>query len=109
MKKQKICIVGDGLAGLTVALSLEARNMDIDLYYSKSPKDKKRDSRVTAISSSNFDFLREKIGISNKKLFFPCKKIQLYFESDNRFSNFLNFLEKKNLMYIFENKKIKNE
>ena len=68
MKKQKICIVGDGLAGLTVALSLEARNMDIDLYYSKSPKDKKRDSRVTAISSSNFDFLREKIGISNKKL-----------------------------------------
>ena len=43
-----------------------------------------------------------------KKLFWPSKKINLYYETNDQKINFLNFSEdKNNLMYIFENDKIK--
>ena len=34
MKKQKICIIGDGLAGLTSTCALKNLNIDIDFYES---------------------------------------------------------------------------
>ena len=38
--------------------------------------------------------------------FWPCKKINLFYENKNKYLNFLNFEKKnKNLMYIFENLK----
>ena len=109
MKKQKICVIGDGLAGLTAALSLKTTSTDVDLYCGDNSQVKKKDTRTTAISNSNYEFIVKKIGISNKKLFWQCNKINLYFENKNRHLNFLNFKEKKNLMYIFENKKLKEE
>ena len=59
MKNQKICIVGDGLAGLTTALTLKELNIDIDLFYKKKNKNLKNDKRTTAISLSNYQFLRK--------------------------------------------------
>ena len=41
MKFQKICIIGDGLAGLTTALTLKNLNVNIDLFY-RNKKFKKR-------------------------------------------------------------------
>ena len=35
MNEQKICIIGDGLAGLTTAAILSKENVKIDLYSSK--------------------------------------------------------------------------
>ena len=35
MTKQKICIIGDGLAGLTTAAILSKQNIIIDLYAGK--------------------------------------------------------------------------
>ena len=58
MKNQKICIIGDGLAGLTTALVLKNLDLDIDLFYKKKFKVKK-DNRTTAISPSNYKFLKE--------------------------------------------------
>jgi len=109
MKKQKICVIGDGLTGLTTALSIKTSITDVDLYCGDSSKFKKNDTRTTAISKSNHDFIVNKIGISNKRLFWECNKINLYFENKNKHSNFLNFSEKENLMYIFENKKLKEQ
>ena len=44
----------------------------------------------------------------DKRLFWPSKKINLFYESNDQKINFLNFNEdKNNLMYIFENDKIK--
>ena len=44
----------------------------------------------------------------DKKLFWPSKKINLFYETNDEKINFLNFNEeKKNLMYVFENNKIK--
>ena len=44
----------------------------------------------------------------NSKLFWPSKKINLFYETSEKKINFLNFNEdKNNLMYVFENNKIK--
>ena len=108
MKKQRICIVGDGLSGLTTAIALNTLpNLEVHLISRKGSK--KQDKRTTAISESNFSFLKENINNLSKKLFWPSKNIELFYESRKENINFLNLQEKKNiLMYIFENDKIKS-
>ncbi len=109
MKYQKICIIGDGLSGLVIAASLADLDLNIDIYYQDPKTSYKRDGRTTAISESNFRFLSKKINLKNQDLFWPCKNINLFYEKDQNFLNFLNFEEKnKNLMYIFENSLFKN-
>ena len=107
MKKQRICIVGDGLSGLMTALALnKLKGLEVHLI---SRKDKHfKDKRTTAISASNYDFFNKVIDKLDKKLFWPSKKIDLFYETKDQNMNFLNFNEdSKNLMYVFENDKIK--
>lgn len=109
MKQQKICIIGDGLASLTTAAILSAENINIDIY-TGSKKNKIIDNRTTAISESNYKFIKNKLNLDNDSFFWPCKKINLFFEHDKNFINFLNFNEKnKNYMYIFQNKYLKKK
>ena len=75
MKKQKICIIGDGLSGLITTLLLGKLDLQIDLISSKLKK--KKDNRTTAISPSNHTFLSKNLFKKNSKLFFKCKKIKL--------------------------------
>ncbi len=103
MKKHKICIVGGGLTGLISALVLSERGLDIDLILENNTS-KNKDLRVTAISEKNMEFLKSTIKNINLKLFYPVKKINLFFEKSNQTKNFLNFDENKNLMYFFENR-----
>ena len=107
MKKQKICIVGDGLAGLMVALALnKLEGLEIHLISKKNKHSK--DKRTTAISASNHAFFNQVIDKLDKKLFWPSRKIDLFYERKDQKMNFLNFNEdSKNLMYVFENDKIK--
>jgi 2-octaprenyl-6-methoxyphenol hydroxylase len=107
MKKQRICIVGDGLSGLMAALALnKLEGLEVHLISRKNKHSK--DRRTTAISASNYDFFNEVINKFNKKLFWASKKIDLFYETKNHKMNFLNFNEdSKNLMYVFENDKIK--
>tara|TARA_A100001015_G_scaffold142882_1_gene158482 strand:- start:894 stop:2024 length:1131 start_codon:yes stop_codon:yes gene_type:complete len=106
MKKHKICIVGGGLTGLISALILSERGLDIDLIVENNVSNIK-DLRVTAISEKNMEFLKSTIKNINLKLFYPVKKINLFFETNNQIKNFLNFDENKNLMFFFENRLIK--
>ncbi len=108
MEKQRICIVGDGLSGLTAAIALDnLSNVDVHLISRKITK--KQDRRTTAISESNFNFLIDNFNSLNKKMFWPSKHIQLFYETNKNKINFLNISEdKNNLMYVFENDKIKN-
>ena len=104
MKTQKICIIGDGLAGLTTAIALKKLNLNIDLFYRKNNKNSKKDKRTTAISNSNYKFIIKNINLKNNNYFWPCSKINLFYEDQNKYLNFLNYNNnKKNLMYIFEN------
>ena len=107
MKKQRICIVGDGLSGLMTALALnKLEGLEVHLIFKKNKLLK--DKRTTAVSASNYDFLNAVVGKLDKKLFWPSNKINLFYETKDQNMNFLNFNEdKKNLMYIFENDKVK--
>jgi 2-polyprenyl-6-methoxyphenol hydroxylase-like FAD-dependent oxidoreductase len=109
MNVQKICIIGDGLAGLSAAIILSQENIKIDLYTGSNKKNKlKNDDRTTAISESSYQFIKKKINIKNQNIFWPSKVIKLFYEDKKNIKNFLNFEEKdKNLMYIFKNKEFK--
>ena len=107
MEKQRICIVGEGLAGLMSVIALnKLPNLEVHLITKKNGRLK--DKRTTAISSSNFNFFQDIMSEIDRKLFWPSKKINLFYETNDQKINFLNFNEeKKNLMYVFENNKIK--
>ena len=109
MKNQRICIIGDGLTGLTTCLALKNLNLDIDFYCSKKINNN-FDKRITAISDSNYSFLKKIEKKISPKIFWSCKKIKLHYENEDGLQNFLNFDDSnKDLMHIFENKKFKNE
>ena len=107
MKKQKICIVGDGLSGLMAALALNKLG-GLEVYLISKKNKHSKDKRTTAISASNYEFFNKVLDKFDKKLFWPSKNIDLFYEIKDQNINFLNFNEdKKNLMYVFENDKIK--
>ena len=107
MEKQRICIVGDGLSGLMSAIALNnLPNLEVHLIAKKNKNF--NDKRTTAISASNFNFFKGTLSRFDKKLFWPSKKINLFYETKDKKINFLNFNEEKNnLMYVFENNKVK--
>ena len=107
MTKQRICIVGDGLSGLMTALALnKLEGLEVHLIYGKNKHSK--DKRTTSISASNYEFFNAVIDKLDKNLFWPSKNIDLFYETRDQNMNFLNFNEdSKNLMYVFENNKIK--
>jgi 2-octaprenyl-6-methoxyphenol hydroxylase len=110
MKNQKICIIGDGLTGLTAALALKNLNLDIDIFYQKNNSKIKKDNRTTAISESNYQFLTKDLKINFIKKFWPSKKMHLYHENNSKLINFLNYEDNSaNVMYIFKNHEVKNE
>ena len=111
MKEQKICIIGDGLAGSTAAIILSKENVKIDLYSSNQKKNNhEQDRRTTAISESNYQYIKKNLNLYKKNFFWPCKKINLFFEDNTKIINFFNFEEKnKNHMYIFQNKDLKKK
>ena len=107
MKKERICIVGDGLSGLMTGLALNKLDgLEVHLISRKNKHSK--DRRTTAISASNYEFFNNVVEKLDKKLFWPSQKINLFYETKDQNMNFLNFNEdNKNLMYVFENDKIK--
>ena len=110
MKQQKICIIGDGLTGLITAAILSKLNICIDLYSGIKKKNKNLDNRTTAISESNFQYIKSNLNLIKTNFFRPCKKINLFFEDKEKIINFLNFDKKnKNFMYIFQNKDFKKK
>ena len=110
MNTQKICIIGDGLAGLMSAIILSKENIKIDLYCSRNKKNQNLDNRTTAISESNYRYIKDNINFSSYNFFWACKEINLFFEDKEKIINFLNFKEKnKNFMYVFQNKDLKKK
>ena len=108
MTKQRICIVGDGLSGLMTAVSLaKVPGIEVNLIAKKGTKN--ADKRTTAISDINYKFINQNITSLGQNLFWPSKKIELFYESSKEKINFLNIKEDNfNLMYVFENAKVKS-
>ena len=108
MKKHKICIAGGGLTGLIVARILSNEEVDIDFIFGKQKRTNSVDLRATAISESNFHFLKSQIKDLDLSLFNSINKIILFFENKGKIANFLNLKQKKDLIIFFENRKFKS-
>ena len=107
MIKQKICIIGNGLTGLTAALILGKLNLDVHLIAAPDKK-RRRDIRTTAISENNYKSLISFIGNKYSKIFFESKEIDLYKEHSKEIKHFMNLSNKnKNLMFLFQNEILK--
>ncbi|MEC6986834.1 MAG: FAD-dependent monooxygenase [Pseudomonadota bacterium] len=108
MIKQRICIIGDGLSGLmTAAVLAKVPGIEVNLIAKKGTKNV--DKRTTAISDTNYKFINQNITSLGQKLFWPSKKIELFYETSKESINFLNLNEaNSNLMYVFENNKVKS-
>ena len=111
MKRQKICIIGGGLTGLITAITLSKLNLQVDLISSDIDSNKKS-SRTIAIYQYNCDFL-ESLNCHeiSKKKFWPCAKMKLYSENENKESDQLFELKsdekhKKQILYMIENWKL---
>ena len=107
MIKQKICIIGNGLTGLTAALILGKLNLDVHLIAAPDKK-RRRDIRTTAISENNYKSLISFIGNKYSKIFFESKEIDLYKEHSKEIKHFMNLSNKNNnLMFLFQNEILK--
>jgi len=110
MKRQKICIIGGSLTGLTTAISLSKLNCDIDLVTGNFQANF-NSNRTIAISESNLNFLKKLniIQLTDKE-FWPCSKMELYMEDKKE--KFLKIFEintdykKKKILYMLENSKL---
>ncbi len=109
MIKQRICIVGDGLSGLmTAGVLSKVSGIEVTLIAKKGINI--ADKRTTAISDTNYKFINQNITTFRQKLFWPSKKIELFYETSKEKINFLNLNEtNSNLMYVFENDKVKSK
>ena len=100
MKKERICIVGDGLSGLMTGLALNKLDgLEVHLISRKNKHSK--DRRTTAISASNYEFFNNVVEKLDKKLFWPSKKINLFYETKDQNMNFLNFNEDNKILCTF--------
>ena len=97
-----ICLIGDGLASLTLAKNLINKNIKVDICY-ENRKKPNFNSRTIGISKNNLDFFNKEIVKINYKKVCKIKKIEIYSEK---------FENKKILIFeytsIIKHKKIKN-
>ena len=77
----KVCIIGDGLASLTLAIVLIKKDISVDILRKKkiSLYDQ---SRTLGISKSNIDYFNNKI-MNIKKISWEIKKIKIFTEKNN--------------------------
>ena len=92
----KVCILGDGLTGLTLAKALVNQNIYVDLITQKSDLKIGR-SRTIGISKSNTDFFNKNI-INIEKILWKLSKIEIF--TDNlKNEKLLNFQNNENQLF----------
>ena len=109
MDKQKICIVGGGLAGLITAITLSRLNIKVDFITGNNSGDNIISSRTTAISQNNYDFIKKlKILKFSKRKFWPCAHMKLYAKDEKK--KFIEIFEinkdQKQILYMINNSMI---
>ena len=97
-----ICIIGDGLTGLSLAKNLINKKINVHFYHKNKIEDLSL-SRTIGISKNNLDFFRKEIQKIPKKMFWEIKKIEIYSEKLGK-ENLLEFEKDKiNLFYMVRN------
>ena len=101
-----VCIIGDGLVGLTLAKALVSQGIYVDIFSNKKIN-KVDKSRTLALAKANIDFFNENI-LNIKKFLWEINKIEIY--SDNlKNEKILNFKnDKRQLFSIIKNYELYN-
>ena len=76
---------GTVYAQIEAALALSNLDIEVDFIIKNIQEKKSSDPRITAISQSNFKFLIKYLDKKDAKLFWPCKKINLFYEITTKF------------------------
>ena len=97
----RICILGNGLSGLTLAKALVNENIYVDMLVQKQNVNINQ-SRTLGISKSNIDFFNKNI-INIKKLLWEIKKIEIFTDNleNEKLIHFENY--EKTLFSIVKN------
>ena len=82
-----VCLIGDGLISLTLAKTLINNKIKVFMHYENGKKPSKQ-GRTIGISSSNLDFLQDKIIKINKKIIWEINEIEIY-NNKNKKKNYL--------------------
>ena len=95
-----ICLIGNGISTLLLAIAIANRNIGVSIYGNDQPK-KKFFTRTLGISKNNINFLlNEKINIKRKS--WPISKIKIFNEIENN-KEILNFgSQKDKIFYIIK-------
>ena len=97
-----ICIIGDGLTGLSLAKNLINKKINVCFYHKNKIKNS-LSSRTIGISKNNLEFFRKEIHKTSNKMFWEIKKIEIYSEKLEK-ENILSFgNHKDNLFYMVKN------
>ena len=92
----KVCILGDGLTGLTLAKALVNQNIFVDLI-SSNKNNKINNSRTIGISKSNLNYFNKNI-IDIEKISWKLKTIEVYTDK-NKNEKILNFENNNNQLF----------
>jgi len=100
-----VCIIGDGLTGLSLAKSLVNKKINVHIYYKKRTNNFSLD-RTIGISKNNLEYFEKNILKIPKRKKWEIKKIEIFSEKlkKNKILNFEN--HKKNLFYMVKNDEI---
>ncbi len=103
----KLCILGGGLTGLSLAKSLIKKGLSVDIFLNKKNLDFNK-NRTIGISNDNLIYFNKEI-LDIKKLLWDIKKIEIY--SDNlRNEKILNFENNnKTLFAIIKNYQLQSK
>ena len=103
-----ICILGDGITGLTLAKGLIDKNIKVFLFGQKNNKYNDLSTRTVGISKNNFDFFNTKILKLRKSFFWKIDQISI-FDENNKKEKIIEFKKtNRELFYIIKNDNISN-
>jgi 2-octaprenyl-6-methoxyphenol hydroxylase len=100
-----ICIIGDGLTGLSLAKNLINKKINVHIYHQNKIKSSSS-SRTIGISKNNLEFFKKEIHKFSKEIFWKIKKIEIYSEKLEK-ENLLKFEnDKDGLFYMVKNEEL---
>ena len=97
-----VCIIGDGLTGLSLAKNLVDKKINVHIYYMEKISDLSS-NRTIGITSENLDFFEKKIIKLPRRNIWKINEIEIYSEKlrNEKILSFGN--NEKNLFYLIKN------
>ena len=100
-----ICIIGDGLTGLSLAKNLINKKINVHFYHKEKTKNLSS-NRTIGISKNNLEFFKKEILNMDNKFFWEIKKIEIFSEKLEK-ENLLRFEnDQDKLFYMFKNENL---